>query len=89
MKEASGELSMTAITVVAIAAIGGIFTVLIWPSLKANITRSARCTQAYSCNCPGNGGLCECKYLDENNNEQTVKCPDKTDDNSNGDKKTQ
>ena len=88
MKEASGEVSMTAVAVVAIAAIGVVFTTLIWPSIKANITRSTKCTQAYSCDCPGDGGLCECKYLDEKNVEQTVKCPDKSDnsDKSNGKK---
>ena len=39
MKEASGELSMTAVAVVAIAAIGVVFTTLIWPAIKNNITR--------------------------------------------------
>lgn len=34
MKEASGELSMTAVAVVAIAAIGVVFTTLIWPAIK-------------------------------------------------------
>lgn len=51
MKEASGELSMTAVAVVAIAAIGVVFTTLIWPSIKSNITRSTKCTQAFSCTC--------------------------------------
>lgn len=76
MKEASGELSMTAVAVVAIAAIGVVFTTLIWPSIKANITRSANCSQAYNCtNC--DGSMCQCTYLDENNQPQTVQCPDK------------
>lgn len=76
MKEASGELSMTAVAVVAIAAIGVVFTTLIWPAIKQNITRSTYCTQAYDCNnC--SGGKCTCKYLDENNNEKAVKCPQK------------
>ena len=35
MKEASGELSMTAVAVVAIAAIGVVLTTLIWPQIKA------------------------------------------------------
>ena len=49
MKDATGELSMTAIAVVAIAAVGVVFTTLIWPSIKANITRSTYCAQAYNC----------------------------------------
>lgn len=76
MKEASGELSMTAVAVVAIAAIGVVFTTLIWPAIKNNITRSTYCTQAYDCNnC--SGGKCTCKYLDEKNTEQKVTCPQK------------
>lgn len=76
MKEASGELSMTAIAVVAIAAIGVVFTTLIWPSIKANITRSTNCSQIISCE-PASAGAKsqECIYLDEDDNEQTVMCP--------------
>jgi len=36
MKEASGELNMTLITIVAIAAIAGLFAFL-WPTIKKNI----------------------------------------------------
>lgn len=78
MKEASGELSMTAVAVVAIAAIGVVFTTLIWPSIKSNITRSTYCTQAFDCsNC--NGTTCQCKYCKDDacTTPETVSCPDK------------
>lgn len=76
MKEASGELSMTAVAVVAIAAIGVVFTTLIWPAIKNNITRSTNCTQAFDCNnCSGN--MCNCKYIDEKGATKTVQCPQK------------
>ncbi|MDD4187630.1 MAG: hypothetical protein PHX04_02565 [Bacilli bacterium] len=76
MKEASGELSMTAITVVAIAAIGVVFTTLIWPSIKSNIERNTHCSQTISCtNC--NGTTCDCIYVDEDGANQTETCPDK------------
>ena len=75
MKEASGELSMTAVAVVAIAAIGVVFTTLIWPAIKNNITRSTNCTQAFDCTCSGD--TCNCYYLDENDAKQTVTCPAK------------
>jgi len=74
MKEASSELSMTAVAVVAIAAIGVVFTTLIWPGIKSNITRSANCSQAYSCTDAGNG-MQNCTYLDADNNPQPVQCP--------------
>ena len=75
MKEASGELSMTAVAVVAIAAIGVVFTTLIWPAIKENITRSTYCTQAFDCTCSGD--TCNCYYLDENDAKTAVKCPAK------------
>ncbi|MDO4341295.1 MAG: hypothetical protein Q4C44_00945 [bacterium] len=79
MKEASGELSMTAVAVVAIAAIGVVFTTLIWPSIKSNITRSTKCTQAFSCNCTSGAKMCSCLYCQDDNctNPQSVQCPNK------------
>lgn len=48
MKEATGELNMTVITVVAVAAIGGIFYLFLWPTVQVAI-KNATC-KAY-----GNG----------------------------------
>ena len=62
MKEASGELSMTAIAVVAIAAIGIVFTTLVWPQMKAGIDRNTKCSAAFNCTCPPDGGMCDCLY---------------------------
>ncbi len=76
MQQATGELSMTAIAVVAIAAIGVVFTTLIWPSIKANITRSTYCTQSHRCD-NTSGTSQTCYYYDENNVEQSVICPTK------------
>lgn len=38
MKEASGELNMTLITIIAIAAIAGLFTVFLLPRIKNSIS---------------------------------------------------
>ncbi|MBR4619300.1 MAG: hypothetical protein IKO49_08350 [Bacilli bacterium] len=38
MKEASGELNMTVVTIIAIAAIAGFFTIFLWPNIKNSIT---------------------------------------------------
>ena len=38
MKEATGELNMTVVTVVAIAAVGGFFYLFIWPSIQRGLT---------------------------------------------------
>ena len=87
MKDATGELSMTAVAVVAIAAIGVVFTTLIWPQIRQNILRSTYCSQAFNCSCPGNGAMCSCQYCPNNNTAQntttedcsspaSIQCPD-------------
>ena len=78
MKEASGELSMTAIAVVAIAAIGVLFTTLIWPSIKANISRSSNCSQAFNCETPTAGAkTMKCEYCKDEAcaDIQPIQCP--------------
>lgn len=63
MKDATGELSMTAVAVVAIAAIGVVFTTLIWPQIRQNILRSTYCSQAFNCDCTkGKNNMCSCYY---------------------------
>ena len=72
VKEASGELSMTAITVVAIAAIAGLFSVFLLPGLKGTIMKKTHCSQAFDCDKDGNN----CTYcVDENcKKTDTVNC---------------
>lgn len=72
MKEASGELSMTAITVVAIAAIASLFSVFLLPGLKGTIMKKTYCSQAYDCDEKGNN----CTYCknDECTETDTVNC---------------
>ena len=68
MKDATGELSMTAVAVVAIAAIAALFSTLIWPTIRQNIMRSVYCSNSFDCTCDGGGGgeLCECWYCPNN-----------------------
>ena len=37
MKEASGELNMTVVTIVAVAAVGAIFYLFVWPIIQRSI----------------------------------------------------
>lgn len=64
MKDATGELSMTAVAVVAIAAISVVFSTLIWPTIKVNIMRSTYCSQAFNCSDPVDG-MSTCYYCKE------------------------
>ena len=76
MKDATGELSMTAVAVVAIAAIALLFRSLVWPQIQATIQRNAYCSQAHACtNCTES--MCTCNYFDEKTgNEQSgLRCP--------------
>ncbi len=65
MKEATGELNMTVVTVVAIAAVGAFFYAFIWPGIQATIKASTYCAAAYGCNADNTS----CKYRDENDKE--------------------
>lgn len=46
MKEATGELNMTVVTVVAIAAVGAFFYAFVWPNIKSTIQASTYCSMA-------------------------------------------
>lgn len=45
MKEATGELNMTVVTVVAIAAVGLLFTAFVWPNIQSNLAINTACSQ--------------------------------------------
>ena len=71
MKEASGELSMTAIAVVAIAAVGVLFTTIIWPNIQGSLLASQRCSSAFDCQnasggeCSSADRTCKCQYYEK------------------------
>ena len=74
MKDATGELSMTAVAVVAIAAIGVVFSTLIWPQIRTNIMRSTYCANAFDYTDSGNG-MQLCHYCADTD-DSTVSCDD-------------
>lgn len=46
MKEATGELNMTVVTIVAVAALLAFFYLVIWPNLQAGMALSSACSAA-------------------------------------------
>lgn len=88
MKEATGELNMTVITIVAIAALVAFFYLIIWPALQSGMTLNSACnnsnagqnayTQTFddgsSVNCAANSG--RCTYRRANGRETTQQCED-------------
>ena len=76
MKEATGELNMTVVTVVAIAAIGAFFYAFVWPAIQASIKQSTRCSNAVGCDCSAED-TCQCSYyLDDGTiSTEKITCP--------------
>ncbi len=60
MKEATGELNMTVITVVAIAAVAAFFYAFIWPAIKNTLNRTTLCNSASCESCTLNGNRRTC-----------------------------
>ncbi len=80
MKEASGELSVTAITVIAIAAIATLFMVLIYPRIKNQIVSGANCSAAFACKDISGTNTRSCLYYtNENGSTASVVCPKQDD----------
>ena len=76
MKEATGELNMTVITVVAVVAVGAFFTIFILPGLKDSISGQTICANGanykvgsanrdgyVSCSPVNSSGQFSCNYV--------------------------
>lgn len=77
MKEATGELNMTVVTVVAIAAVAAFFYAFIWPGIQRTIERSTYCATASCGECvEGTNGkqTCQCTYQDAEGEEKEITC---------------
>ena len=46
MKEATGELNMTVVTIVAISALVAFFYLIIWPTIQTNMALTTACNAA-------------------------------------------
>ena len=69
MKEATGELNMTVIAVVAIAAVGAFFYAFIWPRISSSINNSTRCADAICSDCEPVGQNSRCTHCVDSNGE--------------------
>ncbi len=92
MKEATGELNVTVITVVAIAAVAAFFYAFIWPSIQNSLISSSACANAapgltqgatnsagyISCGVLGDGGTTyTCNYCRKDNSCSNITCTQK------------
>lgn len=82
MKEATGELNMTVVTVVAIAAVAAFFYAFVWPSIKSSIQASTYCATAQCSGCTTSGDTNTCSkcvaYDDQGKQTWSGKCTFKT-----------
>ncbi len=81
MKEATGELNMTVVTVVAIGAVMLFFYAIIWPTIKINMALTTACNSAgagsynvsgddYKISCGGGS----CTYTDSDGKTNNKTC---------------
>lgn len=82
MKEATGELNMTVVTVVAIAALMVFFYAVLWPTIKTGMALNNACNTAgqttFKQDLGEDGSIsCEkgvCTYTDADNKTTTKSC---------------
>ena len=77
MKEATGELNMTVVTVVAIAAVAAFFYAFVWPGIRDSISRNTMCANAI-CDEGCATATCSCTYIDQQGQATNVTCPNKS-----------
>jgi hypothetical protein len=63
MKEATGELNMTVVTVVAIAAVAAFFYAFVWPNIQNSIKANTYCATAQCSDCQESGSSTKCKCV--------------------------
>ena len=83
MKEATGELNTTVITVILVASLASFFYFTIWPTLQNNLNQNIGCSKAICPNIyrPDNSnlfyedGTVDCDIYDSNGSKSTIRCP--------------
>lgn len=67
MKEATGELNLTIVVVMAVGALMAFFYTLIWPMLRNNISANTKCQAAVceKCDNPNGCSTVPCHYKGE------------------------
>ncbi len=66
MKEATGELNMTVVTIVAIAALVAFFYLIIWPAIQTGMTLQSACSSY------GNGQTQRMEFKDDEGNTSVI-----------------
>ena len=70
MKEATGELNMTIVVVVAVGILSVFFFTILWPTIKNTFIANSKCSDAVCDKSTLNDGLVTCKYYDKDGRQQ-------------------
>lgn len=76
MKEATGELNMTVVIVVAVAFLSVFFFGILWPSIKNTYIASNKCSDAVCNKSTLHDGLVTCEYYKNGKRQgEPFECP--------------
>ncbi len=76
MKQATGELNITVVIVVAVAILSVFFFAILWPNIKNTFIATNKCSDAVCDKRTLSEGLVTCKYYKNGRQEGTeFKCP--------------
>ena len=74
MREATGELNVTLIVVIAIAGLSMVFFTIIWPTMKEDMTKKSRCSDAICDNGYNSNKMAWC-YSPSDSGKTPFECP--------------
>ena len=60
MREATGDLNLTVIVVIAVAGLMAFFSITLWPMIKSGMKNDENCSDAYCNSTPNRDGMVEC-----------------------------
>ncbi len=69
MKEATGELNMTVVIVIAVAILSVFFFAILWPSIKNTFIANNKCSDAICDKNTLQDGMVDCKYYKNGHQE--------------------
>lgn len=76
MREATGELNMTVIIVIAVAGLMAFFSMFVWPMLRTGLRNDENCSDAICDKDTDNDGIVTCRRkLEDGTMSQEFECP--------------
>ncbi len=74
MKEATSELNMTLMVVIAVGGLVAFFYLTLWPVIRNNVYQNTACSKAICENTKNADGSVDCHYEDDKGNTVDILC---------------